>query len=77
MTLDLVVVRARGAGEAVGWQGATTKWAPAHEEEQRSQRAEAPDQRVRSGYRQNFGFGKWSAVIFRSTDAVLLSTFTY
>jgi hypothetical protein len=37
---------ARGAGEADRGQGATTKWADAHEEKQRGRRPAAPDQRA-------------------------------
>ena len=38
--------------DAARWQGATTKWALAHEEEQRHQRAVAPLSRVCSAHTQ-------------------------
>ncbi len=44
--LETAAGRARGAGEAGCGQGATTQWADAHKEEQRSQRPAAPDQRA-------------------------------
>ena len=46
MILETAVGLAQGHAEAGGWQGATTKWAHAHEKEQRSQRPEAADQRA-------------------------------
>ena len=39
-------------GDAVRWQGETTKWALAHEEEQRRQRAVASLSRVCSAHTQ-------------------------
>lgn len=38
--------RARVCCDAVGWQGATTQWADAHQEEQRRQRTVARLNRV-------------------------------
>ena len=41
MILNPAVEHARMGSDAVRWQGVTTKWALAHEEEQRRQRAVA------------------------------------
>ena len=52
VTLETAVGRARVGCDAVGWQGATTLRAHAREEEQRSQRAAARLNRVRSAFTQ-------------------------
>ncbi len=48
MILETVVGRARVGCDAVRWQGATRRLAPASNEEQRRQRAAAQFNRVRS-----------------------------
>ena len=52
VTLETAVGRGRVSCDAVGWQGATTLRAHAREEEQRSQRAAARLNRVRSALTQ-------------------------
>jgi hypothetical protein len=52
LNLDPAVERARVGCDAVRWQGATTLRARAREEEQRSQRAAAQTNRVRSALTQ-------------------------
>jgi len=52
MILETAVERARVRRDAVRWQGATTRRAPAREEEQRGQRAAARRNRVRSALTQ-------------------------
>ena len=52
MILDSAVGRARVGGDAVRWQGETTRRAHAREEEQRGQRAAALLNRVRSALTQ-------------------------
>ena len=50
--LETAVERARVGRNTVRWQGATTLWAHAHEEEQRGQRAVVRLNRVRSAVTQ-------------------------
>ena len=50
--LETAVGRARVGCAAVGWQGATTRRAPARKAEQRRQRAAARLNRVRSAFTQ-------------------------
>jgi hypothetical protein len=52
MILDSSVGRARVCGCRAGWQGATTRMAAPCKEEQRSQTARQPCNRVRSGITQ-------------------------
>ena len=52
MILNPAIEHARMGSDAVRWQGETTKWALAHEEEQRRQRAVALLSRVCSAHTQ-------------------------
>ena len=61
--LETAVGQARGHAEAGGWQGATTKWAHAHEEEQRSQQSEAAGQRACSAAHRSGEQGTVSKVL--------------